>query len=45
MNLRILINRVIANRYNEFTPSEIDQLKYEAYTEFPLIKVLAKMWL
>ena len=34
--------RVIANRYNEFTPSEIDQLKYEAYTEFPLIKVLAK---
>lgn len=34
--------RVIANRYNEFTPSEIDQLKYEAYTEFPLIKVFAK---
>ena len=34
--------RVIANRYDEFTPSEIDQLKYEAYTEFPLIKVLAK---
>ena len=34
--------RVIANRHDEFTPSEIDQLKYEAYTEFPLIKVLAK---
>ena len=36
--------RVIANRYNEFTPSEIDQLKYEAYTEISAYKmVLQKM--
>ena len=34
--------RVIAVRHDEFTPSEIDFLKYETYTEFPLIKVLEK---
>ena len=34
--------RVIAVRYDEFTPTEIDFLKYETYTEFPLIKVIAK---
>ena len=34
--------RVIAVRRDEFTPSEIDFLKYETYTEFPLIKVLEK---
>ena len=34
--------RVIAAKYDEFTPSEIDHLKYEAYTEFPLIRVLAR---
>jgi len=34
--------RVIAAKYNKFTPSEIDHLKYEAYTEFPLIRVLAR---
>lgn len=34
--------RVIAVRHDEFTPSEIDYLKYETYTEFPFIRVLAK---
>ena len=34
--------RVIAVRRDEFTPSEIDFLKYETYTEFPLVKVLEK---
>ena len=34
--------RVIAVRHDEFTPSEIDFLKYETYTEFPLVKVLEK---
>lgn len=34
--------RVIAVRCDEFTPTEIDFLKYEAYTEFPLIKIIAR---
>ena len=34
--------RVIAVRHDVFTPTEIDFLKYETYTEFPLIKVIAK---
>ncbi len=34
--------RVIAVRHDEFTPSEIENLKYEAYTEFSLIRVIAK---
>ena len=34
--------RVIAVRRDEFTPSEIDYLKYETYSEFPLIKIIAK---
>ena len=34
--------RVIAVRRDEFTPSEVDYLKYETYSEFPLIKIIAK---
>ena len=34
--------RVIAVIRDEFTPSEVDYLKYETYSEFPLIKIIAK---
>ncbi|ETS96998.1 hypothetical protein HMPREF1505_2081 [Prevotella sp. ICM33] len=40
--LSCLNYRVIAVRYDEFTPTEIDFLKYETYTEFPLIKIIAR---
>ena len=34
--------RVIAVRRDELTPSEVAFLKYETYTEFPFIKIIAK---
>ena len=34
--------RVIAVRRDELTPSEVAFLKYETYTEFPFIKIIAR---
>ena len=36
------IQKMLGDAHDEFTPSEVDYLKYETYSEFPLIKLIAK---